>query len=401
MDAFFASVEQLRDPALRGKPVCVGGIPGQDRSVVASASYEARPYGIHAGMPVGQAQRLCPHAIFVRARGGVYLEISKRVVAILNDISDRVEPSSIDEAYVDITGVLKYWGGTEAIGMGLKERVKRELHLTCSVGIAPTRTLAKMGSDLRKPDGLTIITPDDVERLIFPLPVQKVPGIGPSFQEALNALGITTIRQLAEADPQALFKRFGVNGPHLQDVVRGKLNWEVVPEGEGPGEKSVGNSRTFSQDSDDPEQLKIYLLTIVQMVARRLREADLAGRTLTLTIRYGDFHTVTHRKSFSLATNDENDLFRVAWGLFEENYLLGSPVRLLGVSVSRLSARSARQTDLFDKESKLYPVLDALRDKFGEDVIRRSSTLEVHFRKPKDNIHFSKPLTNEQRRRHD
>ena len=393
MDAFFASVEQSRDPRLRGKPVCVGGIPGQDRSVVAAASYEARPYGIRAGTPLLQAQRLCPHAIFLRAHGSVYLEISRRVVQIMSQFSDRVEPSSIDESYMDISHVLSYFGGAEKLGLQLKERIKQELHLTCSIGIAPTRILAKMGSDLKKPDGLTIITKDNLEKLIHPLPIEDVPGIGKKVQATLNSMGIFSIRQLANAPSKALYKRFGINGTRLQQIVRGELDWEVITEEERPDEKSVGNSRTFEADTSDLEELQGYLLSLVQMVGRRLREADFAGRTVALTIRYGDFNTITHRRSIRKATNDENDIFKVAWRIFEEHYVTGLPVRLLGVSVSNLHPRSTRQLDLFDRESLLYPAIDALRAKYGEGIIRRTSTLGIYLRSHTSNLNFARPKT--------
>lgn len=398
MDAFFAQVEQVRDPALKGKPVCVGGIPGQDRGVVAAASYEARKYGIHSAMSLGQAKRLCPQAIFVRVRGHVYLEISKRVVAILGEFSDRVEMSSIDESYLDITGVLKYFGGAENIGRGIKERILSELHLTCSVGIGPTRVIAKMATNMNKPDGLTIIRKEDIPTKIYPLPVEKVPGIGERMQKTLNEMGIHTLGQLAKASEEFLFKRLGVYGPRLQQIARGELDWAVVTDGERPDDKSVGNSRTFGRDTSDPEQLKNYLLSLIGMVGRRLREAEMMGRTVTLTIRYGDFHTVTHQKSISKATSDENDIFNVAWKLFEERYITGMPVRLLGVSVSGLERCDSGQLDLFDRESKLYAALDELREKFGETIVRRSSVMNVKHRSHKRAGNFARPNRNEQRR---
>ena len=393
MDAFFAQVEQLRDPTLKGKPVCVGGIPGKDRSVVASASYEARPYGIRAGTPLYQAQRLCPHAVFMRAHGGVYLEISRRVAQIMETFSDRLEPSSIDEYYLDVTQVLTYWKGAENLGRQLKKRVLDELHLTCSLGIAPTRILAKMGTDLQKPDGLTIITRENLEQKVFPLPVEKVPGIGPRLKSALNDIGIFNLGQLARGDSRILYKRFGVNGTRLQQIVRAELDWEVLTDDERPDEKSVGHSRTFSKDTKDTEELKAYLLSLVQMVGRRLREGELAGRTVALTIRYGDFHTVTHRRSIRSATDDENDIFAVAWQLFEEHYIHDTPVRLLGVSVSNLAPRSTRQMDLFNRKSQLYPAIDALKAKYGEGIIRRTSTLDIHLRSHTRNVNFPKPMT--------
>jgi DNA polymerase-4 len=381
MDAFFAQVEQMRDPSLKGKPVCVGGIPGEDRSVVASASYEARKFGIRAAMPLRQAQKACPHAVFLRGHYKLYQEVSKRVVKILEDYSDRVQPSSIDESYVDITGVLKYWGGAEAIGRGIKKRVVDELRLTCSIGIAPTRTLAKICTDLNKPDGLTIIGPDDLERVIFPLPVEKIPGVGAKMKKSLNTIGIFTIGQLAGAPQEQMFKRFGVYGPQLQEIVRGQTNREVHTEDERPDEKSIGNSRTFGQDTADRELLRTYLLAIVQMVGRRVREADMAGRTVTLTIRYGDFHTLTARRSLPRLTSDENEIFRLAWKLFEERAMPGVPLRLLGVSLSGLVPKKTAQTDLFEKENKVFKAMDAIKDKFGEGVIGRSSTLGVKIKK--------------------
>lgn len=399
MDAFFASVEQSRDPALKGKPVCVGGIPGQDRAVVASPSYEARKYGIRTGMPITRAQKLCPQAVFLRVRGDAYLEISRRMVKILEDFSDRVEPSSIDESYVDITGMLNYWGGAEAIGRKIKERIRGELGLSCSVGIAPTRTLAKMATDLNKPDGLTIITREDIEKVVYPLPVEKVPGIGPRLKKALNEMGIFNLGQLAGASLKVLHKRFGSNGTRLQEIVRGETDWEVVPDDERPDEKSIGHSRTFSSDTSDPEKLKSYLLSLVQMVGRRMRAAEMAFRTVTLTIRYGDFHTVTHRKSIPRESSDENDIFSLAWGLFEERYLTGAPVRLLGVSVSNLIPLRSSQMDLFDRKGQLFQAVDTLRDKYGESAVLRTPTLDIRLRDPRRMPNFARPTRKEQKRR--
>ncbi len=397
MDAFFAQVEMLRDPKLKGKPVCVGGIPGTDRSVVTSASYEARKYGVRAGMPLLQAKRLCPNAVFVRSRGHAYMSISRRVVGILREFSDKVEPSSIDESYLDITGVLNYWGDAETIGRKIKEKISSELHLTCSVGIAPTHILAKMATNLQKPDGLTIINADEIEEKIHPLPVEKVPGIGSSTKEALQELGILTCGQLAEADTGLLLRRIGIYGKHLQDAVCGRADREIPPDNHRPDEKSIGHSRTFSADTSDQEKLKAYLASLVQMVGRRMREAEMSFRTVTLTIRYGSFHTVTHRRSIGQATNDEDTLFKIAWRLFQEQYITGMPVRLLGVSISNLVRSTQGQLDLFLRESPLFSALDSLRDKYGEGIIRRSSTLGVSVRDPKRPGNFSRPESKEKR----
>ncbi|MCX6639392.1 MAG: DNA polymerase IV [bacterium] len=399
MDAFFAQVEQLRDPSLKGKPLCVGGIPGQDRGAVASASYEARKYGIHAGMALLIAQRLCPQAIFMRAHGDVYLEISRRIVNILRDFSDQVDPSSIDESYVDITGVLNYFGGAETIGRQIKERICKEVNLTCSVGVAPTRTLAKLAANLQKPDGLTIVSPEDVPKVIFPLPVEKIPGVGAKMQKKLNELGIFTIQQLVDAPNELLFKRFGENGVQLQKVAKGDVDWEIDHDHDESDAKSMGNSRTFSQDTSDPELLRSYVLSLVQMVGRRLRAADLVGRTLTLTIRYKDFSTFTHRQTFGFHTNDENDIFGAAWKLFEERYNKGIPVRLLGVSISHLVRREAQQMDLFNRETKLYSAVDNLKEKFGEAIIQRSSTMNIRTRRHISNVNFAKPNRKDRMRR--
>lgn len=399
MDAFFAQVEMMRDPKLKGKPLCVGGIPGTDRSVVTSASYEARKYGVHAGMPLLQAKRLCPNAVFVRSRGHAYISISRRVVGILHEFSDKVEPSSIDESFLDISGVLDYWGGPEKIGQGIKEKIKEYLGLTCTVGIAPTRTLAKMATNMQKPDGLTIITPDLIEEKIFPLSVRAVPGIGEKTEKRLNELGIQTCGQLAKADSCLLDARIGLYGRHLQDVVRGKVDWDVTRDEEKPDEKSIGNSRTFSADTNDLPKLKGYMLSLVQMVGRRMRDAEMSFRTVTITIRYGDFQTVTHRKSVGRATNDEDTMFKMAWQLFQEHYITGMPVRLLGVSISNLVRRSKGQLDLFEIESKLFEAMDSLRERFGEEIIRKTSTMGIKTRDPKRGTNFAKPNRNDQRRR--
>jgi DNA polymerase-4 len=399
MDAFFAQVELLRDPSLQGKPVCVGGIPGQDRSVVTAASYEARKYGVHAGMPLMEAQRLCPNAVFVKSHGDVYYEISQRVVKILEEFCDTVEPSSIDESYLDISGVLKYWGGAEKVGRQIKERIQNEIKLTCSVGIGPTRTLAKMATNLQKPDGLTIITPDNLEEIIFPLPVESVPGIGPSTKKKLNDLGIHTLKQLARASTDFMFDRFGVYGPRLQEIVKGEIDWTVSGDEERPREKSIGNSRTFRQDSGDSDTLKSYLLSLVQMVGRRMRAAEMHGKTVTLTIRYGDFHTVTHQRSLHRSTQDETEIFNIAWQLFLEKYITDMPVRLLGISVSKLTQIRSGQMDMFDADSRLFQAVDELKERFGEGIIQRSSTTGVRMRKHIERLRFAKPNRNEQQRR--
>jgi len=347
-------------------------------------------------MPLLQAKRLCPNAVFVRSRGHAYMSISRRVVGILNEFCDRVEPSSIDESYLDITGVLKFWGGAEQVGRKIKEKILSELHLTCSVGIAPTRVLAKMATNLQKPDGLTIIQAAEIEEKIFPLPVEKVPGIGSSTKRTLNDLGILTCGQLAAAETELLLQRIGVYGKYLQDVVSGRADREIVPDDHRPDEKSIGHSRTFSADTSDQDKLKAYLASLVQMVGRRMREAEMSFRTVTLTIRYGDFHTVTHRKSIGQATNDEEALFKLAWRLFQEQYITGMPVRLLGVSISNLVRSSQGQLDLFLQESPLFSALDTLRDKYGEGIIRRSNTLGVNIRDPKRPSNFSRPRNDDE-----
>jgi DNA polymerase-4 len=215
----------------------------------------------------------------------------------------------------------------------------------------------------------------------------------------LNNTGIITVRQLATASEDMLYKRLGVHGPRLQKIVRGELDYDVVTDEERPEDKSIGNSRTFGLDSSDPEELKGYLLSLVGMVGRRLREAELAGRTVTLTIRYGDFHTVTHQSSQRRATNDEDDIFRIAWRLFQKFYITDMPVRLLGVSVSHLAPSSKTQMDLFDREKPLHKAVDKLRDKYGESIVRRSSTMNVRIRKAKHDINFARPTRKEQQRR--
>ncbi len=397
MDYFFAQVEVLRDPKLKGKPLCVGGIPGTDRSVVTSASYEAREFGVHAGMPLLEAKRICPNAVFVRSRGHAYMSISRRIVGILQEFSDQVEPSSIDESYIDITNVLSYWGGAEKIGQGIKDKILKELHLTCTVGIAPTRTLAKMATNMQKPDGLTIIEEDQIEEKIFPMPVEKVPGIGKATKKTLNDMGINTIGQLANASENLLYKRIGVHGRHLQEVVSGKVDWTVVVDEQRSDDKSIGNSRTFNTDTNDKDKLKGYLLSLVQMVGTRMRTAETSFRTVTLTIRYGDFQTVTHRKSIGRPTCDEDDIFKMAWQLFQEQYITGMPVRLLGVTISNLVRNSAGQLDMFDKESQLFSALDSLREKYGDSIVRRTSTMGILARNAKKMPNFAKPNTNAQK----
>jgi len=375
MDAFFASVEQKERPWLLGKPVVVGGDPQKRCGVVSAASYSAREYGIKAGMSIFAAKRLCPHAVFlIGIQGEKYEYVSSRLVEIFSQFTPQVEPYSIDEAFMDITGCERLFGPPAELAKKLKEKIRRELGLSCSVGIAPNKLLAKLASSMNKPDGLTIIPQDKIREILNPLDVTELCGIGSRTAKVLSSLGIHTVGELASYPVEVLERRFGKVGEWLHFMALGIDCSPVISH--GIPEKSMGHSRTLPKDIDDPEEIASVLLSLSSMVARRLRRGGCVGRTITLRLRYSDFFSLTRSETIPSLTDSEHVIFKVALKLALGLVSGIRKVRLLGVSVSHLTNdQLSLQTSLplveyIDRKKEAYLVMDKIRDKFGEESVR-------------------------------
>ncbi|MGC2814655.1 MAG: DNA polymerase IV, partial [Candidatus Acidiferrum sp.] len=384
MDAFFVSVELLERPELRGKPVVVGGRPDQ-RGVVTAASYEARKLGVHSAMPLRTAGKLCPHAVFLDGHHEKYGLWSDRVATILGKFSPIIEMVSIDEAYLDLTGTERLHGPPLAAADKLLRTITRTTELPCSAGLATTRLVAKVASDQAKPRGLVWVAPGQEARFLAPLPVKKIPGIGEVTERALRALGIEIVEQLASVAPEKLEKIFGQWGDALYRKARGGDSYEFVIDAEP---KSISHNHTFGEDTDDAEALHALLSHLSQKACKRLREAGLATRTLTLTIRYAGFDTHTRSKTLAEPTRLDADIFCVFQALFEEHRDMKRKVRLLGVNLGGLS-HGAEQLDLLDAErrerlEKLTRATDKLRDRFGFGKVQFGGSLRADDSKNED-----------------
>ncbi len=375
MDAFFVSVELLERPELRGKPVVVGGRPDQ-RGVVSAASYEARKYGIHSAMPLRTAGRLCPHAVFLDGHHEKYGEWSDRVATILAKFSPIVEMVSIDEAYLDLSGTERLHGPPLAAADKLLRTITQTTALPCSAGLATTRLVAKVASDQAKPRGLVWVAPGREARFLAPLPVRKIPGIGEVTERALRALGIETVEQIAAVPQEKLETIFGQWGTALYRKARGGDSYEFVIDAEP---KSISHNHTFGEDTEDSNALGAMLSHLSQKACKRLREAGLATRTLTLTIRYAGFETHTRSKTLGEPTRLDGDIFAVFQELFRMHRDPRRKVRLLGVSLSGLT-HGNEQLDLLEAErraklEKLTSAADRLRDRFGFSKVQFGGSL--------------------------
>ncbi|MBI3267853.1 MAG: DNA polymerase IV [Planctomycetes bacterium] len=369
MNAFFASVEQRADPRLRGKPVAVAG--SGLRSVVTTASYEARPWGVRTGMTVGQALRVCPGLVVVPVDAEKYADTAARLVSIYQEFTPCVEVFSIDEAFLDVTGSLRRWGTPESIARAIKERIRVEVGLTCSIGIAPNKVLAKLASDLQKPDGLVRVRMADVPQVIWPLPVQAICGVGPRTAAVLRVLGLERIGQLAAFPEDVLRARLGVVGADLRRWAWGEDNRPVVPQGDEGAPSSIGHSTTLDEDVAEPVAQERVLLHLSEMVGRRARRAGLGGRTIAVTIRYPDFETFTRHRTVAEAIDDSQVIFDVARSILR-GLRLRAPVRLFGVRLTNLE-KSGIQGDLFApwrKRRALIRAMDDVNDRFGEFTVR-------------------------------
>ena len=375
MDAFFVSVELLERPELRGKPVVVGGRPDQ-RGVVSAASYEARKFGIQSAMPLRTAAKLCPDAIFLDGHHQKYGEWSDRVATILAQYSPIVEMVSIDEAYLDLAGTERLHGPPFAAADKLLRTITKSTGLPCSAGLASTRLVAKVASEQAKPRGLLWVPLGQEAQFLAPLPVRKIPGIGEVTERALQALGIDYVRQLADSSQERLEKIFGQWGTALFRKARGGDSYEFVLDAEP---KSISHNHTFGEDTDEAAVLESMLSHLSQKACKRLREAALSARTLTLTIRYAGFDTYTRSKTPTEPVQFDADAFAQFLALFREHRNVKRKIRLLGVAFSGLTHGNA-QLDLLDpqrraKLEKLSKAADALRDRFGFGKVQFGGSL--------------------------
>ena len=365
MDAFFISVEERDDPSLLGKPAAVCG--SLSRSVVTSANYEARPFGIRAGMPVQEAKRRCPPLILVEGDHSKYTETAARIFSVLKDYTPLVEVASIDEAYLDITQCQLLFKSAFNIAQSIKNRIREKERLTCSIGMAPNKLLAKLGSRFQKPDGLVIIEKEKVEEVLKNLPVSSLHGIGPKLEEALKSVNIFTCGQLGEVHVSFLKKRFGVIGERLHEMGLGLDDSPVVPFDEEEDAKSISHSVTLEEDSSDRNVLRKVLLQLSERVSKRMREGGFYGSRITLTVRYSDFYTFSKQKTLSQTINSGNEIFQHSLELFE-SIPHPKPIRLLGVGVSLLKKEWC-QLSLFenrDRKEKMLKVMDRVNERFGD-----------------------------------
>ena len=365
MDAFFISVEQRDNPLLRGKAAAVCG--SLSRSVVTSATYEARPFGIRAGMPVQEAKRRCPPLILVEGDHEKYTRVASRIFSLLKEFTPLVEVASIDEAYLDITRSLLMFKSPFHLAQSIKDQIMGREGLTCSVGVAPNKLLAKMASGLHKPDGLVVIPHEEVEKILSDLPVGRLFGIGPKLEGGLNALGIFTCGQLGRFPTSLLKKKFGVIGERLHEMGLGQEEDPVIPLDEEEDPKSISHSVTLDKDTTDPETVRRVLLQLSERVSRRMRRDGFYGERVILTIRYSDFYTFSKQKTLSHAVNSGNEIFRHALDLFE-SILHPQPIRLLGVGISLLK-KEWYQLGLFENREKMDHLLKAMDEvnvRFGD-----------------------------------
>ena len=367
MDAFYASVEILDNPDLKGLPVIVGGRSA--RGVVSTCSYEARKFGVHSAMPLFEARRLCPHGVYLPVRPHRYAEMSGKIMAIFRETSPLVEQLSIDEAFLDLTGMERL-GGAETIAHQVQDRIQEELKLSASVGLAPNKFLAKLASDMDKPHGFVKITPGEAETMLAPMPVTKIFGIGRSAEDKLKQFGIEKIGQLASADVAILRKVFGINAEQVKRLALGLDDRPVVNEEEA---KSIGKENTFDYDLTDFESCRDEVLDLSGQVGWRLRRENLAGHTVTLKVKFADFHTITRSSTGDRLIAWDEEIFSLAEQMLRKiNVKPG--VRLLGVSVSNLFRPEDEPVLGFAEDERMQRrnrAIDSLKSKFGENIIKR------------------------------
>jgi DNA polymerase-4 len=378
MDAYYASVEERDRPELVGKPVIVGGTP-EGRGVVAAANYAARKFGVHSAMPAATALRLCPQAIVLRPRMSYYAEISDQIRAIFHRYTPLVEPLSLDEAFLDVAGCEALFGPAPEIGRRIKQEIRDELRLTASVGVAPNKFLAKIASDLNKPDGFLIVEPGTEQQFLDPLPISRLWGVGKATGREFERVGVETIGQLRRLSLEFLEQRFGRHGAHLWRLAHGIDERRVVPDREA---KSISHETTFAADIRDMETLRAWLLQLTEQVAWRLRKHDLCGGTVQIKVRYGDFHTITRAASLPQPTNVTHEIWEAAARLLAERLPERAlRIRLLGVGVSGLAPAGQGQLTLFadpvhKDHARVDQAVDSIRQRFGTAAVSRGSNID-------------------------
>lgn len=374
MDAFFASVEQRANPRLRGKAIAVIG--SGSRTVITTSSYEARDFGVKTGMNVYEARKLCPHIIFVVGNNEKYTHTCRELEIIYRRITPDVEIYSIDEAFLDITGTNHLFGGPEAVGATIKRIVKERFGINCTVGIAPNILMAKLASDLAKPDGLRWIRPEEIGPLLEDLPVKELWGIGRQTDRKLAAMGVETCGELGRTPVSVLRRRFGIMGEVLKSMGMGACHRPIVVNEEDA--RSIGHGMTLPRDIYDREEIASYLLQLSEMVGKRARRYGYAGRTLALIIRYPDFETLTRQTTLSTPTNDTHVIYRGVFSILDK-IRLKDKIRLLGVRLSNLSGESG-QMSLFgeaEKRKNLFSAVDSINDRYGEFSLMWGSYLRT------------------------
>ena len=374
MNAFFAAVEQQSNPELRGKPIAVTGSGA--RTIITTASYEARAHGVKTGMTLYEARGLCPKLILVVGNNRKYTDTSSGIVDIFREYTPLVEVFSIDESFLDVTGCLRLFGSAERIAWQIKARIRHRYGITCSIGIAPNKLLAKLASEMHKPDGLTCIPPEKVREVLEDMPVGELCGVGRRTRKSLELIGITTCGELGKASRAMLKRRFGVVGERLHDMGNGIDDTPVTPSSEQDEVKSVGHSMTLPHDIERHEDICRYLLRLSEMVGRRARRYGVRGRTIHLTLRYSDFETVGSQLTISRETNLSDDIYRSALellGRFERHL----PIRLLGVRLTNLCYHQGQYT-LFDDPRRqcVAEAMDCVNDRHGSFTVSFGSILD-------------------------
>ena len=379
MDAFYAAIEQRDNPELKGKPVIVGGTI-ESRGVVSTASYEARKYGVHSAMAMTEAHRRCPDGVYLPVDMQKYRRVSRQLMEIFHRFTPDVEAISLDEAFLDLTGSQKLFGPAEEIGMEIKRLIREELQLTASVGLSYNKFLAKLASDMDKPDGFYRILPEELEEKVWPLPIRRMMGVGGKTSQMLEQMGVTTIGQLAKVNTGLLEHLLGKQGVVMHQVANGIDGRRVEPVRES---KSVGRETTFPQDICEQYLLETILFTLADDVCHTLRISGLKGKTVSIKIRYPDFRSITRAVTLEQYTSSFEPVFAAVQDLMQHNYKDGTAVRLIGVTVSNLKKddQIVEQQDLFqdataqNRQNELNKVMDEINEKYGGNTVHRARKL--------------------------